>query len=622
MGNEFEADEIKDNDPKDITDKYFKYSIISKKGGERRIDDTYINFSDLESSEECKKRIHFGLFGVFDGHNNDYVANYLRDNCHKIFMEKAGDISKDKPNQKLEEIFKIIDKNLRNESKNKNENDNINKNINFDADEREIQFYKKLIEETKEIPDEFKKVEDSQLKDLILFKNLFKYNNNYLYCNDDTDYIGSSASIALITNDNIITADLGITACILFNKKGEIMNIKKEKEELLKPEHVFSNKKEKKRIKRFNENVDYENLKINIYVPASRCFGLFKYKADELLKEENQIISCIPEVNIYNRDSVDFILLMTKGMINLFKDDINDFVKKIVEKDWTDESEVKISKILNELIEKRMKEVEEKEEKEKKEEEKNKEKMNNIPSVANNPIYVGKEDFSEENEIIKEMKKNYFKDIMDLNKNNCYSCHDKYNITCILIKIKDARYPPPIIVEKEKEMKKEEKPKAKPKDKEEKKIEKPEDKKEEKDKNEIIDLNIDKEKEKLEKKKEEKEENHINEIKEDIKEEIKEEKKDEIENGIKETNINNEEKKDENKIEEKKNEGDENIKKDDNNKIEDDKINVNKENKNNEENNIQEEQNKIENNIINIDEENKIKEENKDRENEQNKEEN
>ena len=31
MGNEFEADEIKDNDPKDITDKYFKYSIISKK---------------------------------------------------------------------------------------------------------------------------------------------------------------------------------------------------------------------------------------------------------------------------------------------------------------------------------------------------------------------------------------------------------------------------------------------------------------------------------------------------------------------------------------------------------------------------------------------------------------
>ena len=108
-----------------------------------------------------------------------------------------------------------------------------------------------------------------------------------MYNNNDFDYIGSSASIVLINESNIITADLGITACILFNKNGEIKNMKDSENSIkdlneLKSRHTFNNKEEKRRIKKFNQEIDYNNLKLNIYVPASRCFGLFKYKEDKV----------------------------------------------------------------------------------------------------------------------------------------------------------------------------------------------------------------------------------------------------------------------------------------------------------------------------------------------------
>ena len=489
MGNEFsEEKEKKEKIPIESEDIYIKYGIINQKGEERELEDTFINFSDLESSKELKNRIHFGLFGVFDGHNNVYVANYLKENCKNSFVKEAANINKDNYKQKIEEIFKTIDKEIQNFGKNEEKKNNDPKNINFGVDEKEIKYFKDLIQNAEEIPKELKNVEDSQIKDLLLFRNLFKYNNNYLYSDNDVDYIGSSASIVFINNDFLITADLGITACILIDENGNIINgietkdkkenkenkDKKEKEEnkdkkenkeikekneILKPKHVFEKKSKKKRIKRFNESIDYDNLKYNIYVPASRCFGLFKYKADDILKEENQIISCVPEVNIYNRDSVDYILLMTKGMINLFKDDIENFAMKIANI-FKESKTNDISKILKEDIDDKIKELENNPKKEEKKEE---DKGINIKP---NSFYVGKEDYEEENEIINELKKNYYKDIMDLNKNNCYSCHDKYNITCILMKVSKEKYPTIKVEKKTPEEKKEIN-----KDKENKKVE-------------------------------------------------------------------------------------------------------------------------------------------------------
>ena len=545
MGNEFtEENQIKEEKSLEDSDEYVKYGVISKKGEEKDFEDNFLSYSDLKSSEESKNKIHFGLFGVLDGHNSDYVSNYLSNNCKKIFEQEAGDINIDNYKIKIEEIFKTIDKNILTEGEKIDEKEN-----NINIDENEIKFYKDLIQDTKEFPDDLKKVEDSQIKDLLLFKNLFKYNNNYLYNKTDIDFIGSSASIVLINHDNIITADLGITTCILFNKEGKIAN-NKEIKDLLISEHIFANKKEKKRIKQFNENVDYENLKKNIYIPTTRCFGLFKYKSDPILNEENQIISCIPDVNIYNKDNIDFILLMTKGMTNLLKNNLLELIEIIITKFKENDDNINICKLLNEYIDKKIEEKKEFEEKEKIEKDKKIEEKHNkdkgdhdTPKGQDNSIYVGKEDFSDENEQINELKNNYYKDISHLKKDSHY--HDKNNITCMLIKLSKKKYPIIEIIQET------------PGDNKEKQNKKEDTKKEEGTKkedlknniNEIKDINNDKEKEN-------KEENNINEIND--KEEQNKKEDGENNNEVKkfkdeDKNVNEE--KNENKINEDKKDG-------------------------------------------------------------------
>ena len=540
MGNEYpEENVLKEIEPIDYSDEYIKYGIISKKGEEKSLDDCFLTLPDLTTKEGVKNPINFSLFGIFDGHNNDFVAKYLTNNLKEKFEEEAGNILEKNCEKQLGDIFKSVDKKLREE---KIKNIDNKEYINDDINEKEIKYYKDLIEKTQEIPEDLKKVDDSQIKNLLLFRNLFKYNNNFIYNNNDTDYIGSSASLVMINNNYIYVAELGITKCILFNIEGKILNEvknteKKNENDILYFNHVFDNKSEKKRIKKFNENIDYEKLKMNIYLPASRCFGLFKYKADEILKEENQIISCVPDVICKEKDSVDFILLMTKGMVNLLKDNLDQFIKNIVGVFKTQkEADIKISELLNKYIEDKIKE---RDEKEKNADNKKEEIKQNAP-IKNNLIYVGKEDFGEENEIINELKKNYYKDIMEMNKNSCHSCHDKYNITCMLLKVSKNKKP---IIEIKKEKKSEKKEDKKDEIKEEKKEEIKVDKKEDK-KEEDIDIKLEnKEKEKDAK------ENEVQNKKEENKEQQKEDKE-KLEENKQENNI--EDKKDINENIEKK----------------------------------------------------------------------
>ena len=575
MGNEYsEENVLKEIEPIDYSDEYIKYGIVSKKGEEKSLDDCFLTLPDLSSSKEAKNPINFSLFGIFDGHNNNYVAKYLTNSFEEFFVKEAGNILENNCEKQFGDIFKAVDKELKEEKNNNNENKEY---INDDVNDNEIKYYKDLIEKTEKIPEDLKKVDDSQIKNLLLFRNLFKYNNNYLYNNNNPDYIGSSASLVMINNERIYVADLGITKCILFNSEGKILNDDKNIEnknenDYLSFDHIFSNKSEKKRIKKFNENIDYEKLKMNIYLPASRCFGLFKYKADEILKEENQIISCVPKVISKEKDSVDFILLMTKGMVNLLKDNLNEFIKKIVDIFRTQkEADIKITDLLNKYIEDRIKERDEKEKNnDKKEENKPKE------SIKNNLIYVGKEDFGEENEIINELKKNYYKDIMEMNKNSCYSCHEKYNITCMLLKVSKNKKP---IIEVKKEKKVEEK-------KEEKEVEKKEEKEAEKKEEEKKEEKKEEEKKEEEKKEEEKKEEEKKEEKKEDDNKIIEENK-EKENEKKEKEAEAQENKEENKEQpnedkEKQKEAPENKEqpKEDKEKLEENKQENNNENKN------------------------------------------
>ena len=478
MGNEiFEDKDFQDKQPEDFCDNLFRYGIVTKKCGEKGLEDAYITYPTITSPQ---KKLEFSLFGIFDGHNNDYVSKYISSNIHKLYQKEIESMNDKNLTTKIEGIFKSIDKSMKEEDKNDKDNKEGDKKkyIEVGVNDKELQYFKDVIKNSKELPDEAKKVEDSELKDLILFKNLFKYNNHYLYNNNDVNYIGSSASMVFIKDDKIITADLGITACILFNNKGEIQNKKDDKfkyEDYIN-RHTFKCKEEKKRIKKFNKDIDINDLKINIYVPASRCFGLFKYKNDEILREENQIISCVreenqiiscvPEIKIYPRNEINYILLMTKGMLDLIGNDITNLIQKIVKLlNENKNKDFKISKFITEYIAEREKIKKE----EKINEDKNKTEdtsKGNVNNIDNN-IYVGKDDFSEENSIINELNSNYYRDIMNLNiKKNI-----KMNTTCMLIELFEYHKKEETPKDGKKDVKKNEEKKQTPMSKEGKKIE-------------------------------------------------------------------------------------------------------------------------------------------------------
>jgi len=533
----------KDIEPTDYKTDSFKYCIFSKKCGEKSLDDSLLsqpNISVVNDSKETK----FSLFGVFDGHNSDYASQYLSKNIQKLYEIEIANINKNNYKSKIEEIFKAMDKQLKGKQKeniqevNEKEENNLNKinndnniiendikGIDISVKDNEFNLIKESIQNGQDIPDDLKDIDDSEIKDLLLFKNLFQYNNNYLYNNNNLNYIGSSASIVLINDNNVITADLGLTKCILFNKDGIILNQKDYKEN-----HTFKNKEEKKRIKKFNESIDYESLKINFYVPASRSFGFFEYKENEVLNEENQIISCIPDVYIYDRKNVDFILLVSKGMLptgdNLQK--LLDKIKKAKKDNNENEFDIKLTDIINEYIKH-------------KEEIKNSSKKNTkIPKVSSktehkstSSIYIGKEDCAEEKEIIKQLDEKYFTDIMNINKT--YDCNGDYNSTCILIQL--LKYQAPEKKQNENIIKNEENAK---------KV------REEKEGNIILEKN------KEEEKKDKNEENKIENEKIEKNEEIKNEN--EIKNEIKNENIEKNE-----EINDKKEEDNKNISEKDNN---------------------------------------------------------
>ena len=597
MGNDLtEENSIKPNETEDNENEYIKYGIVTNKGEEKTFDDSHLsllNISDINKNSS--------LFGIFDGHNTDYVSKYLKEKFSELFKKEFSEINDKNYENKIQELFKTIDKNLKVALE---EKEKENKNLaNIDNDlEKDFNFIKEQIIKSKLSPEN--QIDDEQLKELIIFKNLFKNNNNFLYNNTNLNYIGSSTAIVLIKDFNIYIANLGITKYIIFNKNYDKNDTKSI---YISEEHTFKDKKEKKRIKKFNKSIEYDNLKINMYLPASRSFGFYKYKSDDILKEENQIISCVPDVEIFNRKDYDFILLMTKGMYNLignkYEKLINNIIKNI--------GKMKLSNIIEDFI--NSIKNEEKNSINNTSSSNNSNSQNKIaqPKKLNTIIYVGKEDCSEENDIINELNNNYNKDVMNLNKNN--DCNGNYNITCILIQLLDAKIEKIEIVDNLAE---------KIEDKKEEKKEEEKEDNEEKLKSEIKEetKNDNKENTKPEKKEEnkegdidKKEEDNGEKIEKD-KENMKEEKKEE-EKEKKEDNI--EEKTEENKV---KIEGDNENNKEENKgenkeKTEENKVKIEGVNENNkEENKEKTEENKEKKQGANEDnkEEKEKKEDNKD----------
>ena len=432
------SDLTKENEPdieKDFQDEYIKYGIISKKCKEQSNDDNYI-ISSNNNISEGDMNINYSLFGIFDGHNGNYVSKYLSENIIKFFEKEIKNIDDNNYKLELEKLFTEIDNSIKTE-KNKSNDKNQNNNIDIaeiELKESDKEFFINSIKNSSDIPDEFKEIDNNELEDLLLFKNLFDSKNNYIHNLNNLNYIGSSASLVLINSDKIITMNLGITKCYLFDKEGNIINAnvkpgeqKEQSDEIIKKsknEHSFNNIEEKKRIKKFNKDIDYESLQMNSYIPTSRSFGFYKYKSNELLNSNNQIISCIPDIEIFNLQKVEYIFLVT-GM-DLSTKRLKKIKKKIKELNQEQNVEIKYSKVIEDLLPDLKKEKKSKKEKEEKEEINEQSDKNKVKFILEN------DDIEEENILLEELDNEYYKDLIELNEPEII--HDK-NTTCILIKI-------------------------------------------------------------------------------------------------------------------------------------------------------------------------------------------
>ena len=432
------SDLTKENEPdieKDFQDEYIKYGIISKKCKEQSNDDNYI-ISSNNIISEGDMNINYSLFGIFDGHNGNYVSKYLSENINKFFEKEIKNIDDNNYKLELEKLFSEIDNSIKTE-KNKSNDKNQNNNIDIaeiELKESDKEFFINSIKNSSDIPDEFKEIDNNELEDLLLFKNLFDSKNNYIHNLNNLNYIGSSASLVLINSDKIITMNLGITKCYLFDKEGNIINAnvkpgeqKEQSDEIIKKsknEHSFNNIEEKKRIKKFNKDIDYESLQMNSYIPTSRSFGFYKYKSNELLNSNNQIISCIPDIEIFNLQKVEYIFLVT-GM-DLSTKRLKKIKKKIKELNQEQNVEIKYSKVIEDLLPDLKKEKKSKKEKEEKEEINEQSDKNKVKFILEN------DDIEEENILLEELDNEYYKDLIELNEPKIIQ--DK-NTTCILIKL-------------------------------------------------------------------------------------------------------------------------------------------------------------------------------------------
>ena len=435
------SDLTKENEPdieKDFQDEYIKYGIISKKCKEQSNDDNYI-ISSNNIISEGDMNINYSLFGIFDGHNGNYVSKYLSENIIKFFEKAIKNIDDNNYKLELEKLFTEIDNSIKTE-KNKSNDKNQNNNIDIaeiELKESDKEFFINSIKNSSDIPDEFKEIDNNELEDLLLFKNLFDSKNNYIHNLNNLNYIGSSASLVLINSDKIITMNLGITKCYLFDKEGNIINAnvkpgeqKEQSDEIIKKsknEHSFNNIEEKKRIKKFNKDIDYESLQVNSYIPTSRSFGFYKYKSNELLNSNNQIISCIPDIEIFNLQKVEYIFLVT-GM-DLSTKRLKKIKKKIKELNQEQNVEIKYSKVIEDLLPDLKKEKKSKKEKEEKEE---KEEINEQSDKNKVKFILENDDIEEENILLEELDNEYYKDLIELNEPKIIQ--DK-NTTCILIKL-------------------------------------------------------------------------------------------------------------------------------------------------------------------------------------------
>jgi len=231
-----------------------------------------------------------GFFGVFDGHGDGGVASrYVADSIVQCLLTNTEQVNNETTTNEQEDMntTNIISKSL------------ISACKDVDVDLRAI-------------------VNDKNIQDG-----------------------GSTGVMAIVTNCDIIVGNVGDSRCIAVQTNKEDASVTVT---ALSTDHTPGLEKEKERIVKAGLEVISETFpdphkkgeettlfKIqkseNDKIAVARAFGDFDYKANDTLAAEEQAIICIPEIQVYPKAKVDYLILACDGVFDVMSnDEVGEFV--------------------------------------------------------------------------------------------------------------------------------------------------------------------------------------------------------------------------------------------------------------------------------------------------------
>ena len=307
MGGEIESQES-EKDSKNGKNNLFKYGINRIKNKKK----TFEVFN-IDNTINLTPEKLINIFGIFDGHSGNEIAQYLSENfCNEL--SKNANFKIENYEKALIETFIDLDKSLRKEE--------INNLLIEYSQNNKLKLKEKLDELYKDNKDE---LNEDDLFGINTFMDIINPENleDVLI----SDYVGSSGLIILINENNTYIANAGNSHFIIINKQLDINNKIIEKQKNQKEQEIKRSRIEK--------GIKYgKEIKGKDYL-YTRGFGDYQYKNNNSIDIETQEILSEPFIYEIKNKDIKYIIAFNNALFEILINtndsdkNINNIYKKI-----------------------------------------------------------------------------------------------------------------------------------------------------------------------------------------------------------------------------------------------------------------------------------------------------
>lgn len=298
----FLEEAIKDKKLNDGETDRYKFGQAEMQGWRSTMEDASIA-EVLEKDSDGNDR---SVFGIFDGHGGNQVAEFVRDHFVKELVS-CENFKNEKYSEALEDTFKKMDELMKTKSGEEELKSHVEQPKNDDSEEERFEPYGDIIAE-----------------------------EGY------AGLCGCTACVVLLVGDYIYCANAGDSRCVV-SKSGKPLE--------MSIDHKPSNPDEEKRIKEAGGHVFWD--RVNGMLNVSRALGDLTYKNSTDLDENEQQVTCVPGVKRTKIDKdVEFLVIACDGIWDCGKnEDIINYIHKTQKKEGdVFSSDFKVSKVISDLL--------------------------------------------------------------------------------------------------------------------------------------------------------------------------------------------------------------------------------------------------------------------------------